>query len=500
MTEAEKIVRDIGGRTIASTAYTTAWAARMTTPDGQEIFPRARHWLTTHQHPDGSWGSDAVHNPYDRLVSTLAAITALNEASDAVSRRAVHAGVDFLEHHAVDWRGAPGETVGFEVAAPFLLEQARRHGLDVSVHGEEELHRLRADKLATVVDSGALLREPTSLLYSVEALTDLVPAQELARFTLPNGSLADSPSSTIALWQATRDPAALWYLCSAARSTDDGGMPEVHGFDVMEPAWALYTLARAGLKPPSATAHIARLETLGERSPAGLAMSAGFQVADSDDTSMAANVLHAYHRPTRPLLEALTSFVTDTHVACYPHERGLTVTVNARALEAFAPHPDIYAEEIRTALGYLLDVRKDGAWWVDKWHTSPYYATAQAAFACALAAPHEMAAAWQWLLDSQHPDGSWGTGAGPAEETGHAVLALNALEPHFGPALTEVYQRAHTQLCTHLNNPDLPALWIAKTLYTPVNVVRAVILSAHTIAVRRAGQTPARCAVQETPS
>jgi halimadienyl-diphosphate synthase len=226
-------------------------------------------------------------------------------------------------------------------------------------------------------------------------------------------------------------------------------------------------------------------------------MSAGYQVTDSDDTSMAANVLHAYHRPTKPLLKALTSFVTDTHVACYPYERGLTVTVNARALEAFAPHPGSYAREIRTALGYLLDVREDGAWWADKWHTSPYYATAQVAFACALAAPHEMAATWQWLLESQHRDGSWGTGGGLAEETGHAVLALDALEPHFGPAPTEVYQRAHTQLCPHLNTPDPPALWIAKTLYAPVNVVRAVILSAHTLALRHTGRTPARCVVPQ---
>jgi hypothetical protein len=193
VTDAEKVVRDIGGRMIASTAYTTAWAARMTTPDGQEVFPRARHWLTRHQHRDGSWGSDAVHNPYDRLVSTLAAITALAEAPDDTSQRAVHAGVDFLQHRAADWRGAPGETVGFEVAAPFLLEQARRHGLDVSVHGAGELHRLRADKLAAVVDSGALLREPTSLLYSVEALTDLVPARKRPVSACPTVPLPTVP-------------------------------------------------------------------------------------------------------------------------------------------------------------------------------------------------------------------------------------------------------------------------------------------------------------------
>lgn len=92
----------------------------------------------------------------------------------------------------------------------------------------------------------------------------------------------------------------------------------------------------------------------------------------------------------------------------------------------------------------------------------------------------------------RHPDGSWGAGRAPAEETSHAILALDALEPHFRPAPTDVYQRAHTQLCTHLNDPDPPALWIAKTLYTPINVVRAAILTAHTLTLRHTRQTSAR--------
>ncbi|HYS37056.1 MAG TPA: hypothetical protein VEO01_15660, partial [Pseudonocardiaceae bacterium] len=141
-----RLLAGLGQRPVAAMAYATAWAARLTADGGRPVFPRARQWLREHQHADGSWGG-VVPNPYDRLVSTLAAVLALHEADDQWAAAAVRSGVDYLRGHATNWRGAVGEPIGFEVVAPYLVQQADAAGL-LFMGGLGELAALRDDKLA----------------------------------------------------------------------------------------------------------------------------------------------------------------------------------------------------------------------------------------------------------------------------------------------------------------------------------------------------------------
>ena len=477
--EADRIVDVLGERPVAAMAYSTAWAARLVTDDGAPVFPRAREWLRTHQHGDGSWGG-SVPNAYDRLVSTAAAVLALRELPDDWAAQAVHAGAGYLRDHATDWQGTVGEPIGFEVVAPHLVAQARSAGL-CEMDSLDELVRLRDDKLSRV-PPGALSRQPTGLLYSLEALGELVALPEMARFTAVNGSMANNPPATGVMWEATHDPAALGYLNEAARSAGDGGMPEIYPINVFEPSWVIYLLGRAGLVPPAAREHVARLAKLPGATGEPVGVSEEFPVPDSDDTAMVANLSHSFGFDATPLLESLLSFETDTHFVGFAHERGAPVSANGRILEALRQQEQRFAPQIAKARDFLVDVRRESAWWYDKWHLSAYYATAQAVFGLAGIVPAAtLTGTWRWLLDGQHPNGSWGLAGGLPEETAYAVLALDALEPHLGPVPADTYRRAAAYLRDHLDATDFAELWIGKGLYTPPAVVRAAVLSAYAL-------------------
>jgi halimadienyl-diphosphate synthase len=255
-------------------------------------------------------------------------------------------------------------------------------------------------------------------------------------------------------------------------------MPEIYPINVFEPSWVIYTLGRADLVPVGAKKHVERLVELAATT-APLGVSEEFPVPDSDDTAMVANVSHAFGYEATPLLESLLSFETDDHFVGFAHERGAPVSANARVLEALARQPQRFAPQIAKARDFLLDVRAESAWWYDKWHLSAHYATAQAVFGLAgTAAVGSLAGTWRWLLDGQHPDGSWGLAGGQAEETAYAVLSLDALAPHHGPVPADAYRRAHAYLREHVDATDYAELWIGKGLYTPPTVVRAAVLAA----------------------
>lgn len=472
-----RLLGELGRRPVGSTAYATATVARFAS--GDACSAEAVRWLRRRQHRDGCWGG-AVPNAQDRLVSTMAAVLALRDIREDWAADAVLAGVDYLTRHGANWRQDSHEMIGFEVVAADLVDRANTVGLLPDYHFGE-LRTLRADKLSRI-PAGVLTGQPTSLLYSLEALLPLIAPSDMDGFFSPDGSMSSNPAATAAAWSATGHGAALGYLRRAADSTGDGGMPEVFPIDVFEPAWVLYTLNRVGLLDDNAVPHVTRFAQVVAHSAhraRGVGVAEHFPVPDSDDTAMAANVLHAAGHDDSELLAALLGFEADTHFLGFNYERGAAISANARVLEALARRPDLYRPQIAKATAFLFDGRRDSAWWFDKWHLSPYYATAQAVFGLAGTAPHELAQTWQWLLDSQHSNGAWGMADGLAEETAYAILALDALDPHFGPMPAETCRRAHDYLRDHLDRNDYPELWIGKGLYTPITVVRAAVLAAY---------------------
>src|SRR5437867_8662857 len=149
-TTARRALQSGGARPgIDGTAYDTAWLASLADPVDPESprFPAALQWLIEHQHEDGSWGG-AVRYQHDRVLSTLAALTALSTCGRrARDRASIEAGTRYLWRHGHLLRSEPVELVGFELLLPSLVQRARAVGVAVpphlDVYREQRLEKLR---------------------------------------------------------------------------------------------------------------------------------------------------------------------------------------------------------------------------------------------------------------------------------------------------------------------------------------------------------------------
>jgi hypothetical protein len=203
-------------------------------------------------------------------------------------------------------------------------------------------------------------------------------------------------------------------------------------------------------------------------------------VPDADDTVVALLLLRRHGYAIDPA--ALLAFEGAECFRSFPFERTASTTVNAHVLEALrdwrADRADGYAPQIAKIVAYLRAERREGAYWFDKWHVSPFYATAQVALAARGIAAELVAGTRAWLLETQRPDGLWGWHAATAEETAYAIHALVALEPAADGATAGALARAAAALSAWFDDTDYPELWIGKGLYTPYAIVRAAIVAA----------------------
>jgi hypothetical protein len=302
----------------------------------------------------------------------------------------------------------------------------------------------------------------------------------------PTGTIGASPAATAA-WLGDREPpdpsnAARWHLETVV-DLHGGPVPCGLPITVFERAWVLSGLLRAGI-PVTVPAELV-LSLTAPLGPLGAPAAAGLP-ADADTTSGALFALALLGAPHPP--DLLRAYETETHFCTWPGEQGLSVSTNAHVLEAFGQYAAVRPE---TAARYQPTIGKLSVWlcgqqrsdgsWLDRWHASPYYATACVALAlhsfgdAASAAAVERAA--QWVLATQRADGSWGRWAGTAEETAYAVWILSLMGP--GPDEREqAAARGHGYLLLAADLSDGPPLWHDKDLYLPTAIVRAAVLAA----------------------
>lgn len=462
---------------ISETAYDTAVVSRLRSErdPGAPAYPASLGWLRRYQWADGSWGG-RIRTAHDRLVSTLAAVLRLAELPDDWARAAVRDGVAFLWEHAHGWQGGEHETIAFELLVPQLLQEARRRELALPYQAFAPLAALREEKLRRVPD-GDLYARPTTLVHSLEFLGDALDPRRVGRLRGGNGSYGNSPSATAHVLAHARDDAAEAYLRRVMAVSLNGGVPNVYPSEIFERAWALYNLGLAGVRGPGLRPHLQYLAD--SLRPGGVGISREGLIPDADDTAMALIVLGRAGWPVAP--DVLLAFEREDCFSCFPFERNTSISANARALEAFkegSPPGDArYAAPIAKLLAYLRDRRIDGRYWQDKWHVSPYYATAQVVLAARDLADDLVAPARGWLLETQWPEGSWGRYGGTSEETAYALQALLA-RPAGDPATAAALARGAAYLSAHFADTDYPELWIGKGLYTPYAVVRSAVLSA----------------------
>ncbi|MFI6100128.1 prenyltransferase/squalene oxidase repeat-containing protein [Lentzea sp. NPDC051213] len=383
-------------------------------------------WLTGHdarirylldaQHPDGTWGGPGEY----ALVPTLSAVDALG--GHPAARRGLEALRKLLSR-------APKlpDTVAVELIVPALAE---RLGLRAPID-PRPLHALRRQPL------------PEKLWHTLEIFG---PRPEVVT---TDGIVAASPAATAVQLGGPRPGQSLDYL-QKVQQRHGGPVPAGVPVPLFERSWIIVALKSAGLDPHVPDAMIDHMRAAFTRD--GAAGGPGLP-ADADDTATALHALALCDSPGATHL--LDRYREARHFACFPAERTPSTSTNAHALQALGH--DRPLEE------WLRDMQEPEGCWIDKWHASPYYATA-----CVTNALRGNEKAADWVLRTQRDDGSWGRWDGTYEETAYALRILSHSSQDVSAAMVRGAKFMHAW-----GERPHPPLWHDKDLYTPTRIVQA---------------------------
>jgi halimadienyl-diphosphate synthase len=482
-----KLIDEIGPGYMSATAYDTAWVARLGDID-PILSNRALAWLTQHQLSDGSWGAAAPMYYHDRVVCTLAAMIALTYRGQRNQDRAqIERGQLALERILSGATGGlqadpNGATVGFEMIAPTLAAEAEKLGL-INSQGNRILGRmskLRAKKLS-FLENAMITRHVTMAFSSEMAGIDGRQMLDVDNLQEENGSVGMSPSATayFATYIKKGDESSLNYLRGIIKP--DGGLPNVAPFDVFEIAWSLWNLSMipnlnvtAKLKP-----HIDFLSNAW-RPERGVSFAKDYSVKDSDDSVITYSTLLRFG--IEKDLASILAYEEKDHFRCFDLEANPSVSANIHILDALKlAGLDQKNSSVYKVIRFLHKAKGSNRFWVDKWHSSPYYATAHAIIACAGLANDLVEESVRWIVESQNSDGSWGTYLSTAEETAYAMQALWVWNNTVARIPKGAFRRGAIWLDENMDKP-YPPLWIGKCLYSPNLVIRSAIISALVLA------------------
>jgi halimadienyl-diphosphate synthase len=482
----DKLIDEIGPGHMGSTAYDTAWAARLGEVDW-DLSSRALAWLAENQLPNGAWGASDPMYYHDRVLCTLAAMIALSyrgrRGHDKVQIENGKFALERMASKATEGLMADpnGATVGFEMIAPTLVAEAEKMGI-IKRQGDRILGRLsrqRAKKLSFLRDN--MISRNVTMAFSAEmAGTDGKNMLDVKNIQESNGSVGVSPSATayFATYIKRGDEASLNYLRRIIKP--DGGMPNVAPFDVFEIAWTLWNLSFIpGIqKNPKLQPHIDFLSRAWTPKR-GVGFAAEYSVKDSDDTSLAYDTLLRFG--CEKDLASVLRYEEKDYFRCFELEANPSISANIHVLNALTQAGlDQKNSSINKVLNFLRKARGQNAYWVDKWHSSPYYSTSHAVIACVGLANNAVEESVQWLLSTQNKDGSWGTYLSTAEETAYALQALWVWNDKVAKVTKSVFKNGERWLREHIDGP-YPPLWIGKCLYNPSLVIRSAVISALTL-------------------
>lgn len=484
--ETQKLLKEIGPGQMSSTAYDTAWVARLGEIDW-DLSNEALNWLCEHQLPDGSWGAEKPFYYHDRVISTLSAMIALTHRGRRIQdRNQIERGLLAIENitsgATKGLQADPnGATIGFEMITPILVEEAEKLGI-IKQQGERILGRLRAlRKIKINKMAGHKINRHVTMAFSAEMAgfdgQNLLDPDHLQE---ENGSVGHSPSATAYFVQNVRpgDKRGLEYLHKVI--SPDGAFPNLFPFEVYERAWVLWNLSLVDSLNKTIidkfTPHLDFLQSSWD-SQKGIGLSVGFSVPDGDNTCVVFDLLNQYNREID--INGLLAFDEPDYFRCYELEANPSFSVNIHALAALkrvgydANHP-----LTKKILSFLHKGQTPQGYWFDKWHISPYYTTAHAIITCAGYFDELIEPAVQWIASTQQENGSWGFYLQTAEETAYCLQALYIYKLKGGKLPTGVSLEKGADWLKNNGDPPYPLFWIGKGLYAGELVIRSAIISA----------------------
>jgi len=475
----DNLLQEIGpGQNITRSPYDTAWVARLAELD-EPLGREALGWLRRAQLADGSWGAGELRYYHDRLICTLAAMATLARQGsdrDQASLRRASMALDTMIHGL---RADPVETIGFEMIVPTLLAEVEDLGWGPS-QGSGILNRFkryRRAKLASLPDG--IINRHVTVAFSTEMIgTDGLHLLDLDDLQESNGSVAYNPAATAfyACYVQRGDPGAVRYLQSVAV---EGAVPYTAPIDVFELGWTLWNLATGRRQDDRELAlcqpHLDFLESRWIPGQ-GIAAVSNLTLTDGDTTALVFDVLTRYGREVD--LEGVLHYDAGDHFRCFGLEANPSISTNIHVLGALRRAGlGLDQEPVRTILTFLERTQTLQMFWFDKWHASPYYTTAHAVLSLAGLADDLLDDAIYWIVTTQNRDGSWGFYLPTAEETAYCLQALSIWVQKGGQVPRQVIERGAAWLQERAEPPYVP-LWIGKSLYAPVLVVRSAILDA----------------------
>lgn len=478
--EIQQLLTDLGSSQISSCAYDTAWVARLAEL-GEPIGEQALEWLRANQLPDGSWGASEPQYFHDRVICTLAAMTALGhrkEAQDKARLKRANGALEFASKNLK--QDIASETVGFEMIVPMLMNEAKEMGL-INENYDEYFQRLAQQHGAKLKKlSHVLINRNVTMAFSAEMAGPygqyLIDADNLQE---QNGSVGYSPSASayFVRYMGKNNQAALKYIRQLAN--DDGGVPVVKPFDIFEIVWALWNLIHCPINDIEFAAqfkpHVDFLESIWMPGN-GVSFASGYTPVDGDLTSMTYYILTHFKRKVD--IDPLFLFEGKHHFSCYAHETHSSTSTNIHILYTLRKagfdrnHPSV--DKI---VRFLERTRNSQPFWVDKWHASPYYATSHAIIACTGFADTLTDSSVEWIVSTQRKDGAWGYYTPTAEETAYCLQALMVWQQAGGYVDKRVFKKGAVWLQEHKAAP-YPPLWMCKGLYAPTLIILSTILSA----------------------
>ena len=491
--QAGELIRNLDQR-MSPSIYDVAWILRLRLPDGSLFRPEYLNWLLERQHEDGSWGADIRYYHHDRIICTLACAVALSEQEQTPQiREAIRRSEVFMWQNAHLMHRDPAftELVGYELIFPSLMDDARARGMNIPDHNFG-IGELKNEKLRLIPPEMLYSRNLTTV-HSLEFLGLNVSAAQLHNAVFDNGSLGNSPSATAFYLLAckrqgqTPNPAAWSYLERVLSRYDPTSY--LHPFRNFEILWVLnnfmvnggYELNHAWLT----TNLLEKLEKDVERR--GVSLDDEFGIPDADCTSVAYYLLGLSGRYPDPTSLTQYEVPGEKYFRTYHFERNVSVSTNIHALDALRLMPQYPGrdEVVENVTRMLLRRRRFNLFWTDKWHASPYYATAYALLTLVdgnAEIRRICKDSIDWFSHSQRMDGSWGFfNKGSMEETAYAMLALQKAYD-YGMVREDILHRGAAYLVSMLEkiNPqtDYEELWLGKCLYAPYDIVHSAILAA----------------------
>ncbi|WP_197320870.1 prenyltransferase/squalene oxidase repeat-containing protein [Saccharomonospora sp. NB11] len=455
-------------------------------------------FLLREQRGDGAWGGPAEYDLVTTLSATEALLTERNRAdADPAVASAADRGVEALSRRLADLDALP-DTVAVEIMVPALLSEVNAHLARLGRPTLPEPPGTRPELLEAIRDALAQGHPvPEKLWHSLELFGPSVRGARSVR-PVDDRLVGCSPAATAAwlgddvLREGSHPGVA--YLLSVQHT--NGGVPVAAPLMLFERSWVLSTLLDTGVPLTAPRPVLDELVSslhaaFGDDGAAG---GDGLPV-DVDDTATGLLALALLGSPRSP--DVLRGFDRGDHFFCFPEERTPSTTANAHTVQALGSTLALpasstvlddtqrrwCAERLETVVGWLVDQQHPDGSWTDKWHASPYYATVCCAVALARhggpAAADAVRRAVDWVLATEQDGGRWGTWEPTREETAYAVrLLLRASEVTDERIAPAAERGARTLLRHWTDERPHPPLWHDKDVYTPTRIIRVEMLAA----------------------